>query len=45
VYQVRQCLPPGLDGDVLYRIKRFEDLHERIAKQCELIGMAAPTRI
>ena len=42
VYQVRQCLPAGPDGDVLYRVKAFEELHERIARQAELIAMAAP---
>ncbi len=42
VYQVRQCLPPGPDGDALYRIKALEDLHERMAKQSELMPLATP---
>jgi hypothetical protein len=42
VYQVRQCLPAGPDGDVLYRVKASQELHERIARQAELIAMAAP---
>ena len=42
VYQVRQCLPAGPDGDVLYRVKADQELHERIARQAELIAMAAP---
>ena len=42
VYQVRQCLPAGPDGDVLYRVKAYQELHERIARQAELIAMAAP---
>ena len=25
VYQVRQCLPAGPDGDVLYRVKAYQD--------------------
>jgi uncharacterized protein YjbJ (UPF0337 family) len=42
VYHVRQCLPAGPDGDVLYRVKAEEELHERIARQTELVPLAAP---
>ena len=42
VYVVRQCLPAGPDGEVLYRVKAAEELHERIACQADLIALAAP---
>ena len=42
IYNVRQCLPDGPDGDVLYRVKADEELHERIARQTDLVPLAAP---
>jgi hypothetical protein len=42
VYHVRQCLPAGPDGDLLYRVKAAEKSHERIAWESDLLPLAAP---
>jgi hypothetical protein len=42
VFEVRQKLPAGPDGEVVYRIKALHEAHERMAKESELLPATAP---
>ena len=41
-YEVRQRLAAAPDGDLLYRVKYVQELHDRIVKESELTPAAAP---